>query len=112
MELRRGGSTNGTLRGADIGTIRARELFQDEDSIGREVRIRNVPFQVIGLLARKGQSTAGWDQDDSVLVPLEAARRVLGNNQVKSKSVTAILIKVREGLNMNQTEEEAHSLLR
>jgi putative ABC transport system permease protein len=95
-----------------LGQTVARELFQDEDPIGREVRIRNVPFQVIGLLARKGQSTLGWDQDDVLLVPLEAGRRVLGHNQVKSRSVSAILLKVREGLNMNQTEEEAQSLLR
>ena len=95
-----------------LGQTVARELFQDEDPIDREVRIGNVPFQVIGLLARKGQSTHGLDQDDVLLVPLKAGRRVLGHNQVKSRSVAAILVKVREGLNMNQTGEEVQSLLR
>jgi putative ABC transport system permease protein len=87
-------------------------LFPDEDPIGREVRIKNVPFRVIGLLAKKGQSTAGQDQDDVLLVPLEAGRRVLGHNEVKSRAVAAILVKVREGLNMNETEAEVQSLLR
>jgi putative ABC transport system permease protein len=95
-----------------LGQTVARELFQDEDPIGREVRIKNIPFRVIGLLAKKGQSTLCQDQDDVLLVPLEAGRRVLGHNQVKSRAVAAILVKVREGLNMSQTEEEVQSLLR
>jgi len=95
-----------------LGQTVARELFHDDDPIGREVRIKNVPFRVIGLLARKGQSTLGEDQDDVLLVPLEAGRRVLGHNQVKSRAVAAILVKVREGLSMNQTEEEVQSFLR
>jgi putative ABC transport system permease protein len=95
-----------------LGQTVAHELFRDEDPIGREVRIKNVPFRVIGLLAKKGQSTLGQDQDDVLLVPLEAGRRVLGHNEVKSRAVAAILVKVREGLNMNQTEAEVQSLLR
>jgi putative ABC transport system permease protein len=95
-----------------LGQTVARELFRDEDPIGREVRIKNVPFRVIGLLAKKGQSTAGQDQDDVLLVPLEAGRRVLGHNEVKSRAVAAVLVKVREGLNMNETEVEVQSLLR
>jgi putative ABC transport system permease protein len=95
-----------------LGQTVARELFQDEDPIGREIRIRNVPFRVIGIMARKGQSALGQDQDDALLMPLEAGRRVLGHNQVKSRAVAAILVKVREGLDMNQAEEEVQSLLR
>src|SRR6516225_7455430 len=75
---------------AVLGQTVARELFQDEDPIGREIRIRNVPFRVIGLLARKGQSALGQDEDDVLLVPLETGRRVLGHNQVKSRAVAAI----------------------
>ena len=73
-----------------LGQTVSRQLFQDQDPIGREVRIRNVPFRVIGVLARKGQSTAGQDQDDALLIPLVAGRRVLGSNQVKSRSVAEI----------------------
>ena len=95
-----------------LGQTVSRELFPDQDPIGREVRIRNVPFRVIGVLARKGQSTAGQDQDDALLIPLVAGRRVLGSNQVKSRSVAGILVKVREGLDMNQAQEEVQSLVR
>jgi putative ABC transport system permease protein len=95
-----------------LGQTVARELFQDEGAIGQEVRIRNVPFRVIGVLARKGQSTLGQDQDDVVLVPVAAGRRVLGHNQVNSRAVAAILVKVREGLSMNQTQDDVQSFLR
>ena len=81
---------------AILGQTVARELLQDEDPIGREIRIRNVPFRVIGLLARKGQSALGQDEDDVLLVPLETGRRVLGHNQVKSRAVAGIVVKVRK----------------
>jgi putative ABC transport system permease protein len=95
-----------------LGQTVSRQLFQDQDPIGREVRIRNVPFRVIGVLARKGQSTVGQDQDDALLIPLVAGRRVLGRNQVKSRSVAAILVKVREASDMKQAQEGVQSLLR
>jgi putative ABC transport system permease protein len=95
-----------------LGQTVAKQLFPDVDPIGREVRIKNVPFRVIGMLAKKGQSTAGQDQDDALIVPLNAGRRVLGSNQAKLRSVAAILVKVRDGESMAQTTEDAESLLR
>ena len=50
-----------------------------EDPIGATIRVKNVPFEVIGVLARKGQTTWGQDQDDAVLMPFATAeRRTLG----------------------------------
>jgi putative ABC transport system permease protein len=95
-----------------LGQTVAKQLFPDLDPVGREVRIRNVPFKVIGMLAKKGQSAAGQDQDDVLIVPLNAGRRVLGTNQAKSRSVAAILVKVRDGDGMVQTSEDAETLLR
>ena len=95
-----------------LGQTVAKQLFPDLDPIGREVRIGNVPFKVIGMLAKKGQSTAGQDQDDALIVPLNAGRRVLGSNQAKARSVAAILVKVRDGESMAQTSEDAETLLR
>jgi putative ABC transport system permease protein len=95
-----------------LGQTVARQLFPDVDPVGREVRIRNVPFRVIGTLAKKGQSTAGQDQDDALIVPLNAGRRVLGSNQAKSRSVAAILVKVRDGESLAQTGEDIEALLR
>ena len=52
-----------------IGVTVKRELFQDESPVGKEVRIQNVPFQVLGVLGRKGANMMGQDQDDIVLAP-------------------------------------------
>jgi putative ABC transport system permease protein len=103
------------IQGAQVallGQTVSRQLFQDQDPIGREVRIRNVPFRIIGILAGKGQSGFGQDQDDAILVPLAAGRRVLGHNEVKARSVGGIFVKVRDGFNMKETQEEVRSLLR
>jgi putative ABC transport system permease protein len=95
-----------------LGQTVAKQLFPDVDPIGHEVRIKNVPFKVIGMLAKKGQSTAGQDQDDALVVPLNAGRRVLGSNQAKLRSVAAILVKVRDGESMAQASEDVEGLLR
>jgi ABC-type lipoprotein export system ATPase subunit/ABC-type antimicrobial peptide transport system permease subunit len=52
-----------------IGTTVKRELFEDESPVGKEVRIQNVPFRVLGVLGRKGANMMGQDQDDIVLTP-------------------------------------------
>jgi len=65
---------------AVLGQTVVDQLFaQGEDPIGVKIRVKNVPFEVIGVLARKGQTAWGQDQDDVVLMPfLTAERRVLG----------------------------------
>ncbi len=54
---------------AVLGKTVADELFPDQDPIGARLRIRNVPFKVIGVLAEKGQSSMGNDQDDIIFAP-------------------------------------------
>lgn len=106
-ESRRGGQV------ALIGASVARELFGGENPVGAQVRVKSVPFDVIGVMAKKGQSMGGQDQDDVILLPLQTARqRVVGTSRAKNRSVNSIMIKVREGEDLGATEEEMKRLLR
>jgi putative ABC transport system permease protein len=92
----------------------ARQLFGGGNPLGQQIRIRRVPFTVIGVLEGKGQSMMGADQDDLVLMPISTARkRVLGaTNLAKQRSVGTIWVKVREGYDMKGAEEQVRGLLR
>lgn len=63
-----------------LGKTAAQNLFEPgEEMIGSQIRIKNVPLRVIGILAPKGQSITGQDQDDLVILPFSTAeRKVLG----------------------------------
>jgi putative ABC transport system permease protein len=97
-----------------IGQTVARQLFGGADPIGQVIRVRRVPFTVIGVLESKGQSMMGSDQDDLILMPISTARkRVLGaSNLAKQRSVGTIWVKVAEGYDMKAAEEQVRSLLR
>jgi putative ABC transport system permease protein len=96
-----------------LGQTVAQNLFGPGDPTGQVVRINKVPLTVIGVLARKGQSTQGQDQDDAVLVPLSTAKKkVLGTSQANARAVGAILVKVRQATAMKPAEQEIHTLLR
>jgi putative ABC transport system permease protein len=97
-----------------IGSTVARQLFGASDPIDQVVRIKRVPFTVIGVLETKGQSLMGTDQDDLVIVPLATARgRVLGSaTQAKQRAVSTIWVKAAEGYDTKQVEEQVRALLR
>ncbi len=82
-----------------IGRTVADKIFLGESPLGKSIRIKKVPFTVVGIFATKGQSTMGEDQDDFVLVPLTSAQRRLvryntpgriGNIFIKGVSMTAL----------------------
>ncbi|HLA21089.1 MAG TPA: ABC transporter permease [Pseudolabrys sp.] len=101
------------LQVALIGETVAKNLFAGIDPLRQIIRVRNVPFTVVGVMAKKGQSSFGQDQDDVVLVPLSAARqRVLGRNLANARAVGAIYVKVRDGESLQIAEEEVKALLR
>jgi putative ABC transport system permease protein len=96
-----------------LGQTVALNLFGETDPLGQIVRIKKVPFSVIGVLDRKGQSTWGQDQDDLVMIPLSTAKKkVLGVSNANSRAVSSITIKVVAGEDMAEAESEIRSLLR
>lgn len=67
-------------RSCVLGLTVADNLFPDGDAVGKTIRIRNMPFRVIGILTRKGSAAFGQDQDDTILAPWTTVRRVLQNS--------------------------------
>ena len=60
-------------RVAVIGQTVVKNLFGDEDPVGAEIRVKNIPFRIIGVLNSKGSGSMGTDQDDIVLIPYTTA---------------------------------------
>jgi putative ABC transport system permease protein len=101
------------LKLALIGQTVAANLFGSSDPLGQTIRIKKVPFTVVGVLARKGQSTQGDDQDDTLIIPLSTAKRkVLGVSQANARAVGAILVKVGDTGRMKEAEQQVRELLR
>ncbi|HEX9686394.1 MAG TPA: ABC transporter permease [Burkholderiales bacterium] len=104
---------SGSGKVALLGETVARSLFGDLDPVGQVIRIRKVPFTVIGTLERKGQNLIGQDQDDVILMPISTARnRVLGGGTARQRTVGSVSIKVRDGEDMSEVIGEVRSLLR
>jgi putative ABC transport system permease protein len=74
-----------------IGQTIADNLFSGSDPVGQTVRVLNLPFRVIGVMARKGQDPQGRDQDDVAFAPYTAVqKKLLGNEIVRVAFVSAI----------------------
>jgi putative ABC transport system permease protein len=96
-----------------LGTTMLDKLFGETDPVGTTVRIRDVPFTVIGLLDRKGQSVWGDDQDDVALVPLTTARQqFVGLSRASPRMVHNINVKFAEGVSAEDTMAAIGDLLR
>jgi putative ABC transport system permease protein len=76
---------------AVIGKTVADELFPNEDPLGQTLRIRDIPFKIVGVLAEKGFNLFGQDQDDVVIIPYTShMRRVSRRTYVNSILVQAV----------------------
>jgi putative ABC transport system permease protein len=73
-----------------LGQTVVRELFQSEDPLGQTIRVKNTPFQVVGVLEPKGVSMFGQDHDDIVLIPYSTAAKRL--RPAGGSGVDAILV--------------------
>jgi putative ABC transport system permease protein len=98
-------------RVALLGHTVVQNLFGDEDPIGKTIRIKQSPFLVIGVLAAKGQSLNGQDQDDIVLIPVTTAQRKLFGTQFPG-SVRMIMAQASSADAMSAAERDMTQLLR
>ena len=96
---------------AVIGKKVASNLFGNEDPIGETLRIRNLPFQVIGVLGSKGQSLDGRDQDDTIVIPITTAQRKLFGNRFRN-SVRMIMVQATSEEAMPRVERDLRINLR
>ncbi|MDU8948928.1 MAG: ABC transporter permease [Veillonella sp.] len=77
-------------RVAVVGQTVVKNLFAGEDPVGKEIRIKNIPFRVIGVLNSKGNGTMGNDQDDVIFIPYTTAmERVEGVDYLRMVYVVA-----------------------
>lgn len=97
-------------RVAAIGQVVAAQLFGAESPVGRTIRINGSPFQVLGVLAAKGQALDGRDQDDIVLVPVTTAQRQLFGSRFQG-GLRMIMVQAESEERMPQTELELNSLM-
>jgi putative ABC transport system permease protein len=93
---------------AVLGTTVAGKLFGDSDPIGQRVRIGMTPFKIVGVLASKGSTAMGNDQDDSILVPLDTALTRLSQSRYLGSIEASAL---RADL-MDQAQAEVEQILR
>ena len=94
-----------------LGQTVAANLFGSEDPVGQVVRIKNIPFKVLGVLAPKGQSAVGQDQDDVVYIPVTTAqKRVFGTTF--PGMVRIIMVEVRSLEEMDAAQNDITALLR
>ena len=93
-----------------LGATVVDNLFVDEDPVGKSIRIRNMPFRVLGVMARKGSNTMGNDQDDVILVPYTTVRRVLQNSVFNN--VNMLMISLYSLGDIPVAKEEVCALLR
>lgn len=108
QEVRAGGKV------ALLGQTVIKQLFENSNPIGARIRIKNVPFTVIGVLQEKGQSSWGRDQDDLIVIPISTARlRIIGRSTPTiSDEVGRVTLQISASYDLNQAQEELEEFLR
>ncbi|WP_353683867.1 ABC transporter permease [Thermodesulfovibrio sp. 3907-1M] len=96
---------------AVIGQTVSEKLFGDLEPIGKLIRIKKIPFEVVGVLDKKGQSLTGQDQDDIIYVPITTAQRTLFGNILPGR-VRLIYAKAQSLESIPLATEEIKALLR
>ncbi|HEX5072059.1 MAG TPA: ABC transporter permease [Gemmatimonadaceae bacterium] len=93
---------------AVVGQTVADNLFPGVDPVGSQIQIRNVPFDIVGVLAKKGQNAVGQDQDDVVIIPYTTAQtRLSGNTRIWQ-----ILVSATSQQDIAAAQQEAMAIMR
>ena len=96
---------NGAAKVCLLGWTVMENLFGGIDPIGQIVRIKNIPFTVVGVLSHKGQSGPGHDHDDTIMVPLTTAQKRLFGMEFPGM-VRGISIQIRDLELMKEAEQQ------
>ncbi|OPY09595.1 MAG: Macrolide export ATP-binding/permease protein MacB [Syntrophus sp. PtaB.Bin001] len=96
---------------AILGQTVADNLFGGMDPLGQIIRIKKVPFVVIGLLESKGQSPTGQDQDDTIYIPVTTAQKKIFGTSIPGM-VRTIMVKARSSEELEAAERQVTELLR
>ncbi|MFO0871213.1 MAG: ABC transporter permease, partial [Pirellulales bacterium] len=92
-----------------VGRTVVARLFQTSDPVGQTIRIKNIPFRVIGVLEKKGANMVGDDQDNLILMPYTTVRKRLQGSEFDN--VHAIMVSARSPAVMSDAEVEINLLL-
>ncbi|GFO63316.1 ABC transporter permease [Geomonas paludis] len=101
---------DGATKNCLIGQTVADNLFGGTDPVTKIIRIKKIPFTVVGVLGRKGQSPQGQDQDDVIYVPLRTAQRKLLGSQFPNV-VGSIMVQAKNAEVLDKAEDEVTELL-
>jgi putative ABC transport system permease protein len=94
-----------------LGQTVAENLFGDMDPVGQVIRIKKIPFTVVGVLAPKGQTPQGQDQDDTIYVPVTTAQKKLFGTTFPGM-VRTIMVKAKSAEDLASAERQINELLR
>lgn len=96
-----------------LGAELADRLFGDQEAVGQRVRVKNVSFEVIGVLAEKGSSLGGVNYDDAVMMPITTqANRLVGRTSPYGIELTYLAVSIESEAAMRAAEFQITNLLR
>ena len=101
------GDVRGATKVCVIGKTVATQLFPDSDPIGQNLRIRNIPFKILGVLSAKGFNFFGQDQDDIVIIPYTSHLRRIA----RRPNLNSILIQAQTPEIMARVQQDITDLL-
>ena len=96
---------------AILGETVVRELFGDVDPINKVIRIKGIPFQVIGVLEERGQNSMGMDQDDIVFIPISTAQKKVMGMRIPDQ-VKLVMLQAVDAASTYTAQDEIKQLLR